>query len=407
MARNKKDGRRATGVQARKGNLYYVIPVKVIRDGKKTYSKEWIATGLKDTPENVPKVAAERERILRSNRSSNIDRNILIPDFVNLFMDKKRREVSDTTYAAYLCRAKNVKDYFYDTKLRTIKESTVGAFLDSLFTQNNMTPRTVRDIRAFLAGVIDYALQEGLVTCNPVKNTKVNKQLAREHANQVATDEVFFSRDEASLFLSRLKGEHDKAKNNEREYNILYPMFYLTIYFGLRREEVLGLRWSAIDFNNKTLKINHTVTKGTTVNRLNATKTEASERLYPLTDNQINLLLELKSILAKQKRLFGNTYIENDYLFKNRDGKPFYPDYPSKIFKKLLKTMPDLPQHVSFHGLRKTCISMLVHAGTDIKSIQNWVGHKDQETTLGIYAKVKDQTSKGEISDTMTNLLDI
>jgi integrase len=207
--------------------------------------------------------------------------------------------------------------------------------------------------------------------------------------------------------MSRLQGEHDKAQNNEREYNILYPMFDLTIYFGLRREEVLGLRWSAIDFNNKALKINHTVTKGTTVNRLNATKTEASERQYPLRDNQINLLLELKSILAKQKRLFGNSYIENDYLFKNRDGKPFYPDYPSKVFKKLLRTMPDLPQQVSFHGLRKTCISMLVHAGADIKSIQNWVGHKDQETTLGIYAKVKDKSSKGEISDAMTNLLHI
>ncbi len=407
MARKKKEGQRATGVYAKKGNLYYVIPVKVIRDGKKMYSKEWVATGLKDTPENVPKVAAERERILHSNRPSNIDRNILIPDFVDLYMDKKKREVSDTTYAAYLCRAKNVKDYFYDTKLRNINESTVGAFLDSLFIQNNMTPRTVRDVRAFLASVVDYAQQEGLLTYNPVKNTKVNKQLAREHANQVTADEVFFSCEEASLFLSRLKGAYEKAKDTEKEYNILYPMFYFTIYYGLRREEVLGLRWSAIDFNNKTLKINHTVTKGTTVNRLNATKTEASERIYPLTDDQINLLTELKSILSNQKRLLGSTYTENDYLFKNQDGKPFYPDYPSKVFKKLLKSMPDLPQHVPFHGLRKTCVSMLVHAGADIKSIQNWVGHKDQKTTLNIYAKVKDQTSKGEISDAMTNLLDI
>ncbi len=407
MARKRKEGQRATGVYAKRGNLYYTTSVKVICDGQKKYAKKWFATGLADTPENVQKVAAERERILHSNRSLNIDRNILIPDFVDLFMDKKRREVSDTTYAAYLCRAKNVKDYFYDTKLRTIKESTVGAFLDSLFTQNNMKPRTVRDVRAFLASVMEYALREGLVTYNPVQNTKLNKQLAREHANQASSDEVFFSCEEASLFLNRLKIEYDKAKSNEKEYNILFPMFYFTIYFALRREEILGLRWSAIDFNNKTLKINHTVTKGTTVNRLNATKTEASKRQYPLTENQISLLNELKVILAKQKKLFGNEYTENDYLFKNRDGKPFYPDYPSKIFRKLLKSMPDLPQHVPFHGLRKTCVSMLVHAGADIKSIQNWVGHKDQKTTLNIYAKVKDQTSKGEISDAMTNLLHI
>ncbi len=407
MARKKREGQRATGVYAKRGNLYYTTSVKVICDGQKKYAKKWFATGLADTPENVQKVAAERERILHSNRPSNIDRNILIPDFVDLFMDKKKREVADTTYAAYYCRANTVKNYFFDTKLRNINEVTIGAFLDPLFTQHDMTPRTVRDVRAFLASVVDYAQQEGLLTYNPVKNTKVNKQLAREHANHVTADEVFFSCEEASLFLSRLKVAYDKVKDNEKEYNILYPMFYFTIYFGLRREEILGLRWSAIDFNNKTLMINHTVTKGTTVNRLNATKTEASKRQYPLTDYQISLLNELKVILAKQKKIFGNEYTENDYLFKNRDGKPFYPDYPSKIFKKLLKAMPDLPQNVPFHGLRKTCVSMLVHAGADIKSIQNWVGHRDQKTTLNIYAKVKDQTSKGEISDAMTNLLHI
>ncbi len=70
--------------------------------------------------------------------------------------------------------------------------------------------------------------------------------------------------------------------------------------------------------------------------------------------------------------------------------------YPSKVFSKLIKKMPELPQGITFHGLRSSCVSILVHQGMDVKSIQKWVGHADIDTTLRIYAKVKDKESKRE-----------
>ena len=81
--------------------------------------------------------------------------------------------------------------------------------------------------------------------------------------------------------------------------------------------------------------------------------------------------------------------------------------FSSYYFKKIIKRHPELPQNITFHGLRKTCVSILIHKGYDIKSIQKWVGHADYDTTLKIYAKVKEKEAKNEILKGMIDLLPI
>lgn len=132
-----------------------------------------------------------------------------------------------------------------------------------------------------------------------------------------------------------------------------------------------------------------------------------SDREYPLTDEQIEMFQQIKKKENKYRDLFGKEYIENDYMFKHQNGSLYYPDYPTKAFRKLINKMPELPQNITFHGLRSSCVSILVHEGMDVKSIQKWVGHADIDTTLRIYAKVKDKEAKREISNTMTNILSL
>ena len=100
----------------------------------------------------------------------------------------------------------------------------------------------------------------------------------------------------------------------------------------------------------------------------------------------------------------GDSYKDNDYVFKNIDRSLYYPDYPTKLFKKIIKKDPELPQDITLHGLRISCVSILVHNNVDIKTIQKWVGHKDINTTLKIYAKVKDREAKEELSKELGNL---
>ncbi len=137
----------------------------------------------------------------------------------------------------------------------------------------------------------------------------------------------------------------------------------------------------------------------------NRAKTAASARQYPLTDEQVKMFNLLKEKEEANRMLFGNCYEDNEYIFKHADGKPYYPGYPTRAFAKLIKKIPELPQSISFHGLRSSCVSILIHQGMDVKSIQRWVGHADIDTTLKIYAKVKDKEAKKEISDKMNGII--
>ena len=395
MARPKKNGKRATGVQGKDGKLYIILSRTIIKDGAKETERKWISTGLDDTPENVKKASAQRTKLLNHTSDVVHDRNESLADFTDYVLAKKKRKVSDTTYSGYFYRAKRIKEYFGDIKVRELNEKMVEAFLDSLFEKNHVQPRTVKDIKVFLGNVMDLAVREGLISHNPVKEVVINKNLAAKYAKGKNTDEEFFSYEEAQLFLNKVR-DHE-----------LYELFYLTLFFGLRREEVLGLRWSAIDFKGHMMHINHTVTKGISITRANTTKTVSSAREYPLTDEQIEMFRQLKLKEKANRRLCGNGYFDSDYIFKHADGTLYYPDYPTKAFGKLIKKIPELPQGITFHGLRSSCVSILVHQGMDVKSIQKWVGHADIDTMLRIYAKVKDKEAKREISDAMNGIISL
>ena len=393
MARPKKNGKRATGIQGKSGYLYIISQQHIVKDGVKTLEKQWISTGLKDTPDNIKTAMEMRQKLLNKRVTVNVDRNVSLKEYTDLFLEKKKREVSDPTLSSYFYRANRIKNYFGDTRVRDVTEIMVENFLDNMFEQYHVQQRTAKDTKVLLGSIMDQAVKDGIVPFNPVKEVVINKNLAAKYAKEKNTDEEFFSYEEAQLFLENIK-EHE-----------LYELFYVALFFGMRREEILGLRWSAIDFKNKTMSINHTVTRGTKINRVNTTKTASSARVYPLTDEQIEMFRSLKEKEEKNRILCGNGYHESDYIFKHVDGSLFYPDYPSKLFAKLIKKMPELPQNITFHGLRSSCVSILVHRGMDVKSIQKWVGHKDIDTTLRIYAKVKDKEAKREISKAMTDII--
>ena len=392
MARKKKDGQRATGIQSKKGMLYIVTSKIVIKDGKRVSEKKWTATGLKDTPENVKIAAGFRSGLLNQTSQTTPNRDITLSEYVDQFLKSKKRTIADTTYSAYSQRGARIKEYFGDKKLNRIRVSDVENFLDYLITHKKTQQRTLKDIKALFSSVMEQAISEDLIIENPAKKATINKMLAIQNASQKDEGEDFFSFREAQLFLQIVE-DHE-----------LYELFYFSLLFGLRREEVLGLRWSCIDFSKREFRINHTVTKGTTINRLNSTKTEASARVYPLSDEDIRIASELKKKEQENRRLFGNQYQENDYIFKHADGSLYYPDYPTKAFRKVIQKHPELPQDVTFHGLRYSCVSILVHKGYDVKSIQKYVGHKEIDTTLKIYAKVKEKEAKEEISKDLHNL---
>ena len=135
----------------------------------------------------------------------------------------------------------------------------------------------------------------------------------------------------------------------------------------------MGLRWSSVDFEENTLKIEHTVVRMLSVEYKDGTKSKTSMRTFPLLADVRELLLKLKNIQIQNRTIFGNTYYKSDYIFKWQDGRLYRPDYVTRSFQRVLK------RHglriIRFHDLRHSTASILYDKGWDLKDIQEWLGH--------------------------------
>lgn len=392
-------------ITGKKGILYVVIYVYQIENGKKKRKAIWKSTSLKDTIRNRKKAELLLDEWIfqYSNGHCAVDMNINMNDYVKRFLEAKKRDWADTTYSGYLNRGKYITDYFSDVRVKDISIKDINDFLDYLLNEGRiknckskeicgLSLRTVKDIKAFLNMVLDEAQQESIIPKNPTQQATLSKKMVR--TNEYAKEEdLFFSYEECIRFLKLCKGHE------------LYELFYFTMYFGLRRSEALGLKWENIDLNKAELCIASTVTKGTSINRENSVKSKSSNRTYPLSDRQCAILREMKQRQNDNRKLFGDEYIDSDYVFTHADGSLYYPDYPTKAFKKIIKKDITLPQEIHFHGLRTSCVSLLVKQGLGIKQIQEWVGHSDIATTQKYYMKIKSAESKRDISNKMDSLI--
>ncbi len=187
-----------------------------------------------------------------------------------------------------------------------------------------------------------------------------------------------FSADELQILL-------DGTKDNR-----MGLIIFITAMYGLRRSEVLGLRWKSIDFEHNLITINHTLTEvklkgekkllGT-----DRTKNKASCRTLPLSEAVKERSLLLKAQQEENKKLCGNCYNKEwlDYVFVNEIGDIITPTYVESTFPRLLKQCG--LEHRRFHDLRHTCATLMNQQKVPLKHVQAYLGHSDIQTTSNIY----------------------
>ena len=182
----------------------------------------------------------------------------------------------------------------------------------------------------------------------------------------------------------------------------MYPLLKITAIYGLRRSEVLGLKWDSIDFDAGTLTIRHTVSKVTKAVEKDKTKNATSYRSFPLTEEARSIFQAAQAAERENRRLCGRQYQENEYVIKWDDGRPYSPDYITQKFPALLKAhgMP----HIRLHELRHSCASLLINAGFTLKGGQEWMGHSDSKMTANIYGHL-DVARKQSIADKLAGTL--
>jgi len=169
----------------------------------------------------------------------------------------------------------------------------------------------------------------------------------------------------------------------------------------LRRSEILGLRWAAIDFGEKTIAIRHTVViTGGKLHANDRTKNDSSHTVFPMPDMIAQRLTEWRELQEHYKSLQPNDYVDSGYVCTKPNGELLPPNYVSQHFTAMLKKN-DLP-HIRFHDLRHSSAKFLKGLGFDFKDIQVWLRHGNIQTTMDIYYDL-DMEAKENIADTLNS----
>ena len=367
-----------TGCIAQRKDIYYVRLVYYDKNHQR--KEKWVSTGLSGRGAKKKATAMIDSMVEKYSYLEKSDHPAKMADYLAMWKNLRQSEVAETTYDGYHTYIdRHLIPYFKDLNL-DIQDITAGHIFDYVNYLSNDGGRkdnkiggqsvtSVRKIISILRQVFDYAVLYGDIKINPALHVPLPKRSNKKDERQ-----VFLTAEEAQKML-------DAFQNEE-----IGLIVFVTLYYGLRKSEALGLRWQAVDFDNNTIMVNHTVVSNGHIVRKDSTKTYSSQRTYQLLPDVKALLLKLKDQQADYKRRLGSGYHMNDYIFKNPNGIPYRPDSLTRSFKRAL-ARHGLPQ-MRYHDLRHSTASILVDKGWDINDIKEWLGHADISTTANIYAHI-------------------
>ena len=162
----------------------------------------------------------------------------------------------------------------------------------------------------------------------------------------------------------------------------------------MRREELNGLKWKDIDFNNQTLTIKRIrIAVGEKI-VIESPKTVNSTRTIIISEYSINLLRELKNEQIPLYYKNNKKFNDNCFVFINNKCEPIYPDTLSKKFKKIIKD--NNLKKITFHELRHTNASLLINSNIDINSVSKRLGHSDTSITMEIYTHAFEESKNAQ-----------
>ena len=382
-----------TGSLQIKNNFYHAV-LSYKKDGK--WKVKWFSTKIKAVKGNKKKAEAELEKIRlkfqEEINSDNIeDGKVLFINFMRNWLKMIKSSVEETTYYGYekLLNGR-MTSYFEDKKiiLQNIKPKDIQNFYQYLIDEG-LSGNTVKHYHAIIRKALQYAVKTDILLSNPADKVELPKiqPYNAKHYSQTETQTLL-----------------NLVMDTKLEAPVILGSFY-----GLRRSEVVGLKWSAIDFTGKHIFINHTVTQLTQNHSKklvskDKTKTKSSKRALPLLPLVESYLLSLKEKQKQNRIICGNSYNEKylDYICVNEAGNLLNPDYISHAFTKLLKK--NKLRLIRFHDLRHSCASQLLSKGSSIKEIQMWLGHSNYNTTADIYTHL-DTSNMNKTADIISNSL--
>ena len=240
--------------------------------------------------------------------------------------------------------------------------------------QGGYSPRTIHRVHELLRSMFELAFRWELINSNPI---------AKVTPPKVGRAEVEF------LTLEEAKRLYEKVGFEDPLFCAFVRIAMLT---GLRRSEMLGLTWGAVNMEKREMQVSIAVVYVPDVGLVQKEpKTERSNRTIFLTDG---LLEEFNRLLLRRNMLFPTAQITaQEYLFVTPNGILLHPDTITGYYRDFIARNPDLP-NVTLHGLRHTAATLMLTNGVDIETVSRVLGHASSTTTSNYYLHSADESKR-------------
>lgn len=279
-----------------------------------------------------------------------------------------------------------MKVYEIDTY---VVQKVINKLIDGDYSLN-----VIKKNKHLIAQFFDYAIDNKWVTENPTRKILI----------KIKDRKIYSGQEKYKALTPEARKEFLTALNQD-EANFLKPLCYVLLFAGLRIGEAIALQWKNVNFENKTLKVERSVTQvpkfdseGRILSRatvIGDTKTTCSVREIPITDIVVNTLLAWRDKQIERERTNRDVTAEltapTSFIFANDDGTVRKYSGCRMIFDIFIKRHKLGKYNIHFHGLRHTFSNMLFEMNENPKAIQQLLGHRDVKTTITVYNSVDNE----------------
>lgn len=322
----------------------------------------------------------------------------------------------ESTRSSYLYTYDHyVRDTFGLKRIAEIKYSDVLQFYYHLLNNQGISLGTLDSVHCLLHPTFQLAVRDEIIRKNPTDG--VMKEISKESGKNRGVRHAL-TIEQQRCFMEYIA--------NHPVYYHWWPMFTVLLGTGCRIGEALGLRWQDVDFDNRTISVNHSLVyypangSNKCVLRVSLPKTDAGIRSIPMLD----IVKDAFEMLYEEQKEYGFNETEIDgmtgFIFCNRFGSVPNPQTVNRTIKRVANSYnaeeivkakkerrdPVILPDFSCHHLRHTFCTRLCENETNLKVIQSIMGHKNIETTLDVYAEATEK-KKQESFENLAVKLDI
>ncbi|MGC4378312.1 site-specific integrase [Fictibacillus sp. Mic-4] len=284
-------------------------------------------------------------------------------DFLATWLELKKTKVRQTTFDTYNMYTKN---HILPTIGHYRLDQLNAVHLEKLYINlsQHLAAKSILKVHEIIRNALGYAKTKGFV--------RENVALLAETPKVTRKEMKVWNEEEVRRFLEVAKGDR------------LYIAFHLALTTGMRRGEILGLRWKDIDVKNKMLSINQTLSKDGS--HFQPAKSEGSYRSIALAQSTLDELAKHYKMVREERFRYGREYQNLDLVVCTTLGTKVLPRNLSRKWYSLLKKA-DVSK-IRFHDLRHTHATLMLKQGIHPKIVSERLGHSSVQITLDTYSHI-------------------